>query len=110
MDLGIDIFSKFVATCSKFHQLLQKTENKLHNVQFRHTTSIRSTTHIWSHWQVHVVEGRQPMTQATLLTTMHLTSQTPNFITIFIDIEVSSIKKKFENNAPTMCNFKDSNH
>ena len=94
MDLGTDIFSKFVATCSKFHQLLQKTENKLHNVQFRHTTSIRSTTHIWSHWQVHVVEGRQPMTQATLLTTMHLTSQTPNFITIFIDIEVSRIKKK----------------
>ena len=40
MDLGIDIFSKIVATCSKFHQLLQKTENKLHNVQFRHTTSI----------------------------------------------------------------------
>ena len=47
MDLGTDIFSKFVATCSKFHQILQKTENKLHNVQFRHTTSIRSTTHIY---------------------------------------------------------------
>ena len=38
--------------------------------------------------------------QVTLLTTKHLTSQIPNFITVYIDNEVWSREQKLENNAP----------
>ena len=47
-----------------------------------------------------LVEDNPQDKQVTLLTTKHLTSQTPNFITIYIDNEVWSREQKLENNAP----------
>jgi len=47
-----------------------------------------------------LVEDNLRDKQVTLLTTKHLTSQTPNFITIYIDNEVWSKEQKLENNAP----------
>ena len=47
-----------------------------------------------------LVEDNLQDKQVTLLTTKHLTSQTPNFITIYIDNEVWSREQKLENNTP----------
>ena len=46
-----------------------------------------------------LVEDNPQDKQVTLLTTKHLTSQTPNFITIYIDNEVWSKEQKLVNNA-----------